>query len=46
MAIPDYQTPMLPLMRLASDGAEHRFREAVQHLADVVELSDPDEGNG
>lgn len=42
MAIPDYQTIMLPLMRLASDGAEHPFREAVEHLADVFGLSDPE----
>lgn len=33
MAIPDYQTIMLPLLRLASDGREHRFRDAVEQLA-------------
>ena len=33
MAIPDYQTVMLPLLRLAADGVEHKFREAVEQLA-------------
>lgn len=33
MPIPDYQTLMLPLLRLAGDNAEHRFREAVEQLA-------------
>lgn len=40
MAIPDYQTIMLPLLRLAGDGAEHQLRAAVESLADVFELSD------
>ncbi|MFT4564111.1 MAG: restriction endonuclease Mrr, partial [Gammaproteobacteria bacterium] len=30
MAIPDYQSIMLPLLRLASDGEVHRFRSAVE----------------
>jgi restriction system protein len=33
MTIPDFQSIMLPLLRLASDGQEHRFREAVEDLA-------------
>ncbi len=33
MTIPDYQTLMLPLMEMASDGAEHRFSETVDELA-------------
>lgn len=32
MAIPDYQTLMLPLLRLAADGVDHRFRDAVEQL--------------
>lgn len=40
MPIPDYQTAMLPLLRLASDGAEHTFRQAVDTLADEFHLSD------
>jgi restriction system protein len=31
--IPDYQTLMLPLLRLAGDNQEHRFRDAVEQLA-------------
>lgn len=33
MAIPDYQTCMLPLLRFASDGKEHQLKDAVDHLA-------------
>ncbi len=34
MAIPDYQTLMLPVLKLASDGSEHRFRDAIEQLPD------------
>ena len=40
MAIPDYQTLMLPLLRLASDRQEHRFRDAVERLATELRISD------
>src|SRR5437773_1348195 len=40
MAIPDYQTLMLPLLRLASDGREHRFRDAVEQLAAEFRVTD------
>lgn len=40
MPIPDYQTIMLPLLKLAAGGAEHPFREAVERLSDEFELSD------
>jgi restriction system protein len=40
MAIPDYQTIMLPLLRFASDGREHRFRDAVERLASEFEITD------
>lgn len=40
MPIPDYQTLMLPLLRVAGDGVEHAFREAVERLAVEFELSD------
>jgi restriction endonuclease Mrr len=30
MAIPDYQSIMLPLLRVASDGNEHQISEATQ----------------
>lgn len=39
MAIPDYQTLMLPLLRLTADGAERRFRDAVEVLAVEFKLS-------
>ena len=40
MAIPDYQTLMLPLLRLASDGRDHRFRDAVEQLAADFRVTD------
>jgi restriction system protein len=39
MAIPDYQTSMLHLLRLASDGAEHTLKDAVPALADIFHLT-------
>lgn len=40
MAIPDYQTLMLPFLRIAADGQEHRFRDAVEALAEEFFVSD------
>lgn len=40
MAIPDYQTLMLPLLRLASDRQEHRFRDVLERLATEFRISD------
>jgi restriction system protein len=40
MAIPDYQSVMLPLLRFASDRQEHRFRQAIESLAEEFNLSD------
>ena len=40
MPIPDYQTLMLPLLRLAADGAEHRSRDAIDRLAQEMAISD------
>ena len=34
MAIPDYQTIMLPLLRFAGDQQEHSLREAVDQLGE------------
>jgi len=39
VAIPNYQTIMLPLLKLASDGKEHKFSQAVEKLADEFNLS-------
>jgi len=40
MAIPDYQTIMLPLLRFAGDGQVHSKREAVKYLADKFKLTE------
>jgi len=40
LAIPDYQTVMLPLLRLAADGKEHKVREAIEDLADSFALTE------
>jgi restriction system protein len=39
MAIPDYQTLMLPFLRLLGDGVEHRAGQAVEALSDEFGLS-------
>ena len=39
MAIPDYQTIMLPLLRLVADGKEHKRRETTPTLADHFQLT-------
>ncbi|MEE4379447.1 MAG: restriction endonuclease [Candidatus Competibacteraceae bacterium] len=39
MPIPDYQTLMLPVLKLAADGEEHKFSHAVDALADQFALS-------
>jgi restriction system protein len=44
MSIPDYQTLMLPLIRLVEDGNEKSFRQAVDTLSEEFSLSD-DERN-
>ena len=40
MSIPDYQALMLPLLRLASDGAEHAMRDVVEALAEELGLTE------
>lgn len=42
MAIPDYEAMMLPLLRLAKDGNEHRIKDAVETLAVEFRLSAQD----
>ncbi len=39
MTIPDYQTLMLPVLKLAADGKEHKFSQAVEELADAFRLT-------
>jgi len=40
MAIPDYQSIMLPLLTFAGDQQEHSLRQAIDSLAQEFELSD------
>lgn len=40
MAIPDYQSLMLPVLKLASDGKEHKFSSVVEELMDEFEPSE------
>jgi restriction system protein len=40
MAIPDYQTVMLPLLSLVADGKEHQIRDATNALAQQFRLTD------
>jgi len=42
MAVPDFQTLMLPLLKLTSDGQEHTLAEAQERLALEFQLSDDD----
>ena len=39
MAIPDYQTCMLPFLQHLADGAEHTLRDAEERLAEHFKLS-------
>jgi len=40
MAIPDYQTIMLPLLKFIGDQKEHHVREMIDYLAGEFKLSD------
>src|SRR3990172_5284827 len=40
MAIPDYQTVMLPLLQFVSDEQEHSLAEATEKLAKTFNLSE------
>lgn len=44
MAIPDYQSIMLPLLKYADDQQEHSLRQSIEALADQVGLT-PEERN-
>jgi restriction system protein len=39
MTIPDYQTLMLPLLKLLEDGEEHTIRDCVEKLAEQFQLT-------
>jgi restriction system protein len=40
MAIPDFQSLMLPIMRIAADGAEHTARELRQRIGEQLGLTE------
>ncbi|MCP4608260.1 MAG: restriction endonuclease [Planctomycetes bacterium] len=40
MPIPDYQSIMLPLLKLLSDGQEHSLREAIEKLGSEFSLTE------
>jgi hypothetical protein len=42
MAVPDFQTLMLPLLELAGDGQHHNLAEAIERMAQEFQLSDDD----
>src|SRR5438309_684167 len=42
MAVPDFQSLMLPVLRISADGQEHRLADARGNLAAEFKLSDAD----
>src|SRR5688500_18606783 len=40
MSLPDYQSLMLPLLKLLDDGQIHTTQEAVDHLSRVMNLTE------
>ena len=40
--VPDYQSIMLPLLKLAEDNAEHSARDAIELLSQTFKLTDED----
>jgi restriction system protein len=38
--IPDYQLLMLPLLKLVSDGQEHKYRDLIESLAIEFDITD------
>jgi len=43
MAIPDFQSIMLPLLKFCADSKEHTNRDAIDHLAKVFHLSEEEQ---
>lgn len=40
MAIPDFQTLMLPVLKITSDGKEHKMRDVIEHLSKIFKLTE------
>lgn len=45
MAIPDFQSIMLPLLQFCADSKEHTNRDAIDHLAKDFDLSEEEQKN-
>lgn len=43
MAIPDYETIMLPVLKLAGDGDEHLLRDATEHIISEFKLTEEEQ---
>ncbi len=39
MPVPDYESCMLPLMRIAEDGKEHLFKDSIETISDQFKLT-------
>jgi restriction system protein len=42
MAVPDFQTRMLPLLKLTDDGQQHTYADSLEWLAQEFQFSDED----
>ena len=42
MAVPKFDALMLPLLRLSSDGRDHRLNDVVQPIIDMLDLTEAD----
>lgn len=42
MTVPKFDALMLPLLKLSSDGKDHRLNDAIQPIADDLDLSEAD----
>ena len=39
MSVPDYETLMLPILKLLDDGVERKTREIISHIIEVFKIS-------
>ena len=44
MAVPDFQSLMLPILKLAADGQKHSLDETVEKMSQEFQLSGEDRG--
>ena len=43
MTIPDYETIMLPVLKLAGDGNEHSLRDVTDHIINEFDLTEDEQ---